>query len=411
MARCSAAVGVAVMLVACGGGNNKPKPVTPPKEAVKPPPPPPETEADRETKRHLAATAIIPEDSTCLPPVLKEDSAPRLELGAAGEIPVVCAIDIERQRLLGPIGCWKVGNLTSDKGSLSYEVPAPLPASGFDVALADNCARGFCLPKDAKIPPDKIAHMSWSYDGKKVAVLVGEDVHLFDAASKAHESSFSVRGEKGVSADPVAVHYAGDEIFVEAGQAPHISVWVFKADGKALGPIEALGAKDHKTIELHHGSFLMLDKTHVGFAEQGFSTVTTYELGSGKRGKLVRKVPTLKTACKADEIDTFWRDGDKVTDKCRDLMTKVFGALMGANGVQGSKSLILMLQGPRVGEIALLDPKSLVEKRAIKLPWCDAKGGAKAAAKEATDDAPPKDRKTRGFVKKAKPEDPEMGGQ
>jgi hypothetical protein len=397
------------MLVACGG-SPKPKPVPPPKAEVKPPPPPPETEEDREKRRHVAATAIIPEDSTCLPPVLKEDGAPRLELGAAGETPIVCAIDIERQRLLGPIGCWKVGNLTGATGSLAYDVPAPLPASSFDVALDDSCARGFCLPKDAKVPPDKIAHVSWSYDRKKVAVLVGEDVHLFDASSKAHESSFSVRGDKGVSEDPVAVHLVGDEIFIEAGQAPHVSVWVFKSDGKPLGPIEALGAKDHKTVELHHGSFLMLDKTHVAFAEQGFSTVTTYELGSGKRGKLVRKVPPLKPACKADEIDTFWRDGDKVTDRCRELMTKVYGPLMGANGVQGSKSLVLLLQGPRIGEIALLDPRTLVEKRTIKLPWCDAKGSSKAAGKD--DDAPRKDRKTRGFVKKAKgDEDPELGGQ
>ena len=99
--------------------------------------------------------------------------------------------------------------------------------------------------------------------------------------------------------------------------------------------------------------------------------MTTYEIGTGKRGKLVRKLPALKPACKADEVDTFWRDGDKVTDRCRDLMTKVFGPLMGANGVAGSKSLVVLLQGPRIGEIALLDPKTLAEKRAIKLPWCD----------------------------------------
>ena len=167
----------------------------------------------------------------------------------------MCAMDIERARLLGPIGCWKVGNLTSDRGTLAYQAPAPLPGGGFDVALDERCARGFCLPKDAKISPDKIAHLSWSFDGKKLAALVGEDVHLFDVSSKAHESSFSIHGEGrriGPGRDPLV----GDEVFVE-GPARRSHVWsVFKTDGGRRTDRSAR-LKRPQDGRANHGSFLV----------------------------------------------------------------------------------------------------------------------------------------------------------
>ena len=84
-----------------------------------------------------------------------------------------------------------------------------------------------------------------------------------------------------------------------------------------------------------------------------------------------------KPSCKADEIENYWKDGDKVTDKCRDSMDKQYGHLIGATAVAGSKSDVVVLRGPRLGEIALLDPKTLAEKKSIKLPWCDAASASK----------------------------------
>ena len=52
----------------------------------------------------------------------------------------------------------------------------------------------------------------------------------------------------------------------------------------------------------------------------------------------------------------------------------------GATAVMGSKSLLVLLRGPRLGELAVMDPKSLAEKRAIKLPWCEAGGSEKKSA-------------------------------
>ncbi|MBV8757995.1 MAG: hypothetical protein JO257_11985 [Deltaproteobacteria bacterium] len=407
-------------LAACGGGGKK-APVKPKETAVKPPPAAPETEADREKKRHAAAIAIVPEGSKCLPTALKDEGAPELQLAAVGTDAVVCAVDRDKSRLLGLVGCWKV-DLAS--GALApEEPPVPMPGNSLEVKLDDHCARGYCLPKDAK-STGSTAHMSWNLDATKVAVQVGDDVHIFDAGTKAHESSFSIRGDKGLTNDPIGIHYVGDTIFVEgADQGPYSAVWAFKQDGTAQGPINGLGGKDEKPVSTYHGSFSVLDKTHVGLSEKGMETLTVYEIDTGKRTKLVRKV--AKVACKPDELDAFWHDGDKVTDKCKDSVMKASGHLMGATAVKGSTSLLVLLHGDRLGELGVLDAKTLAEKKVIKMPWCgadgagapaaDAKGGAKADVKQdKADGDAKKDEKKPAPTKAAAPKkssDPEEGGQ
>ncbi|HWU91322.1 MAG TPA: hypothetical protein VN253_28845 [Kofleriaceae bacterium] len=356
-----------IALPACGGGGKKsPKqPIV--KDDGKKPPPPPETEEDREKKREAAARQIVPEGSNCLPATLKSSSAPRLDLAAVEGDAVVCAVDAERDRLLGPVACWKVDVLAS---GLTYQKAAPLPGRGFAVKVDDRCARGYCLPKDAK-GDAKIAHMVWSPDGAKVAVNFGDELHVYDAASKAHERSFTIRGEKGVTGDPVALTWVGDSIFVEASDGgASTPVWLFKAaDGAPGGAIESIG-KPAKPLSTHGGSLVVLDKNRIAISEQGFSAVTTYEVDSGKRSKLVRKLP--KSPCKQEETDAYWTDAlDKVGAKCKEHMEKNFQHLIGADGVAGKKNLLVLLRAPRIGELAVMDVKTLAETRAIKLPWCD----------------------------------------
>jgi hypothetical protein len=351
------------LLASCGGSK---KPVAKPEVAKAPVK---ETEADREKKRHALAIAIVPEGSTCLPTALKDDNAPRLEFAAIGKDIVVCAVDAERARLLGPVACWKVA---VDTGALTYQDPAPLPGENIDITIDDHCARGFCLPKDAKAGSSNVGHMAWNLDGTKVAVLAGEEVHLFDGSSKAHESSFSVRGDKGVSNNPVGVWFVGNTIFVEgADEGPYSAVWQFKTDGTAAGPLVGIGAKDNKGLSTWHGSFSVLDADHVGVAERGLETLTSFEISTGKRAKAVRKVG--KSACKPDEVDAFWTDGDKVSDKCKGSMSSLYGPYIGATAVMGSKSLVVMMRDERLGEFGVMDPKSLAEKKSIKMPWCEAK--------------------------------------
>ena len=155
-------------LAACG--SKGPPPVAPPEPQVelKKPDVPDETDETREEKRHAFALTVVPENSTCLPVALKDPSAPRLDLAAVGIDAIVCAVDSDASRLAGPLGCWKV-DLKS--GALSYQAPTPTPGRGIDVLMDANCARGYCLPQDAK--PGKVAHMAWNHDSSQVAILSG----------------------------------------------------------------------------------------------------------------------------------------------------------------------------------------------------------------------------------------------
>jgi len=367
---------IGVALAACGGGGGK-KPVKKPVKKVEPVAEKKETESDRAAKRLADAQKIVPDGSACLPMSLKEENAPRLELAAAGADAIVCAIDTDKDRLLGPVGCWKI-DLAS--GGLSYKTPEALPGRGFEVKLHESCAWGYCLPKEAKVS-GSTAHIAWDVDGKKVAVLVGDDVHLFDAESKAHESSFSIRGDKGVTSTPVSLLFVGPAVVVEGkDDGANAQAWVFKADGTAMGPVTTLGGKEEKPVSTYKGSISVLDKNRVGVSEHGMETLTVFEIDSGKRSKLVRT--SKKAACKPAELDAYWHDGEKVSDKCKGSIEALSGHLVGATAVAGAKNFLVLLRGDRLGELGVLDAKTLAEKKAIKMAWCDAGGGDAAKSEE-----------------------------
>ena len=369
-------LGCTLSLFACGGETKK-KSVKKPKTETVVEAPKEETEEDRAKARKDKALAIVPEGSNCLPAAIKEEGGPRLELAAAGADAILCAVDTQEDRLLGPVGCWKI-DLAS--GGLSYMAPELMPGRGTPVLLEKGCAWGYCLPKDAKTTGS--AFIAKDIDGGKVAVLAGDDVHIFDSETKAHESRFSIRGEKGVTNDPIAMHLVGGHVVVEgADQGAYSAVWVFKSDGTQIGPVVALGSKDGKPLSTYKGSVSVLDNKRIGVAHRGIETLTTFDLASGARAKIVRRMKQ-KPTCKAAELDAYWHGEDKVSDKCKASIEKLYGPLIGASGVAGRTSYLMVLRGNRVGELAALDQKTLEEKKSFKLQWCAADGADGADAAE-----------------------------
>ncbi len=356
---------------ACGGGGGKKvvkKPVDTGK-TTKARPPKKETEADREAKRMAYAHSFAAEGSTCLPVSAKESGGAHLEIAQVGDDAVVCAVDTDASRFAGVLACWKV-DLAS--GALAYTAAVALPGHDTPVKLDERCARGYCLPAEAQLPGDGIAHMAWSTDNAKVAVLAGTDVHLFDVGSKAHESSFSIAGDKG-PAETTAIHWVGDDVFVQGAageQAAH--VWVFKQDGTAVGTVDDM--KTSRPLSTTGGAFLALDKDRIAIAERGFTTLTTYAVKDGARAKVNRKLP--KGACKPTEIESFWKGSTEgLAPKCVDYLARTFAHLNGADALAGSRNFLVLLQGTRLGELAVMDAKTLAEGRVIKLPWCGADAG------------------------------------
>jgi hypothetical protein len=375
MGRCS--IVLLSILIGCGGDKKPPKkPIPKDDNKVETPK---ETEQDREAKRRKAAYAIIPQGTTCFPQSLKADQAPRLELAAINKEAVICANDIDRQRLIGPVACWQVdiGN-----AALVYQQASQLPGRNLSVKLDDRCARGYCIPNGAQIPGDKIVHMATNANGSKVVVVAGDDAHIYDATARSRESGFSIRGDKGVTNDPAAVHWIGNMIFIEGhDQGPAGYVWAFKADGSAMGPIMSQGEPKERMLSTHGGSFVVLDQNRVAVVERGFTSLTSYEIDSGKRYRIKRTVNN--GPCKPAEVETYWNSSE-ASPKCKEHMDKTFGHLIGADVVAGKTNLLVLLRGHRLGELAVLDVRNLAEKQSLKLPWCegDAEGNGDGAKKD-----------------------------
>jgi hypothetical protein len=89
-------------------------------------------------------------------------------------------------------------------------------------------------------------------------------------------------------------------------------------------------------------------------------------------------------------------------------MAKSYAHLIGADAVAGSKNLLVLLRGPRLGELAVIDAKTLAERKTIKMPWCD-DGDGGAAGEDASSAAPEKAAKKPSPASKA--DDPDAGGE
>ncbi len=381
---------VGTSLVACGGGSGKKATKTPvakkdpkgkstkdPKKKKKP-----VTEEDRAKKRDEQASKIIAADSTCLPTDLKDPGAKMsFELGAVGGLAIVCAMDRDDERALGAVGCWDV-DLTA--GSIKFRDRNGIPGRGFHAAIQGGCVRGYCLPKDQEVSTEQPALISWSLDGAQVAVAAGDQIHLYDAASKELSKSVPLHdpahGDKAMPGAAKALWFLGDNLFLHGGEEGATTIWSYKTDGTANGQLMGLG-KGNEPVSMNHGSFFLLDKDRVAASERGLSTLTIFEVGTGKRSKLVRKVSN--GPCRSNQVDAYFSTEAPATipAKCVSHLKKTFADFDNTTMVAGSKNFLAALTGERVGELAVIDTKNLSERRAIKLPWCEAATAPEAPTK------------------------------
>lgn len=401
---------VGTSLVACGGGSAKKetkKPVakkTTKGKSGKAPAKKPMTEEDRAKKRDEQANKLVAADSSCLPSVLKDPASKlSLELGAVGSEAILCAMDHDEDRLLGAAGCWTV-DLAA--GALKFRDRNAIPGRGYHAAIERGCVRGYCLPKDQEVAAGEPALISWSLDGTQVAVAAGDHVHLFDAASKELAKSIALRdpaqGDKAMPGTPKAMWFMGENLFLHGGEAASPSIWAYKADGSATGQLMGLG-KGNEPVAMGHGSFSLLDKDRVAVSERGLSTLTIFEVGPGKRSKLVRKISN--GPCRSAQVEAFFSPDAPadIPPKCAAHLKRTFGEFMGTTIVAGSKNFLAALTGERLGELAVIDSKNLSEKRSIKLPWCE--------SATAAPEAPAKAAESSDAAGAALVEDPDAGGE
>ena len=144
--------------------------------------------------------------------------------------------------------------------------------------------------------------MTWNVDRSKVAVLAGDQIHLFDAESRTYASSFSIRGERGVSGAPTGLYWNDAAILVVADDGAASPVWVFRPDGEPLGPILSPD-RPATPLSTRNGAVLLLDALRVGIAERGFSTLTIYDTATGVQTLRARRLPASECTDDADSDD------------------------------------------------------------------------------------------------------------
>lgn len=321
------------------------------------------------------AYALVPPASTCLPAVAHDESKLRLDIAAIGDSARMCAFDNDPERLLGPVGCWNVDLVAS---TLTYQEPAPLPGRGFAMRVDGTCVRGMCLPEAPKNPTVQIAY---SLDGQQAAVLADRRIHLFDTASSAHQSDFTIEQK----ADAVAaIHFLGKQLLVQT-RGDDGAVWVYEPDGTQIGPITTT-SRDSTPLPWRSGGVALLDASRIAIGERGFEVMTTIDLASNAETRLARKPPT-KLRCKPAELEAFWSDptSDKVGADCKTSLAPL-APFVGATLIAGRTNFLALLRGDRIGQLAILDGKTLVEKRAISLPWCGGDEPAKKSKPSSNDD-------------------------
>ena len=145
-----------VTLAAGVEGTRRSRATKPVVKKTPPPSPKKETEEDREEKRAPGRAGDRPRGQRV--PADRAQGGQRARASssrAIGTDAVVCAIDTDESRLLGPVACWKV-DLAS--GALTYREPAPIPGRGLAVKLDGKCARGYCLPAGREAEGHDRAH-------------------------------------------------------------------------------------------------------------------------------------------------------------------------------------------------------------------------------------------------------------
>jgi hypothetical protein len=116
---------------------------------------------------------------------------------------------------------------------------------------------------------------------------------------------------------------------------------------------------------------VVLDADHVGLSEGGLSALYSVEVSTGKRSKIVRKLP--KFACSSKELASYWAmDGSEVPDKCKTSLDAAVGGFIGSDLIAGKKAMLGTVHGKP--ELVVLDLKNLAEKTTINLAVCGAEG-------------------------------------
>jgi len=302
-------------------------------------------------------------DAPCLPKAHKGETR---QLGLVDGAPVLCTMIAGEAQSGSRVGaCWDVDLKT---GSLNPRAAAQLPGHGMSVALdAKGCFDGYCLGK----PEEGEIIVSPSTDGRHFVIHANLTARVFDVKTKKLVKTFGFRSENGSDDDSVSnavidVLYVGDTIYAIGSDAgPYIGVWAFKDDGTPRGLIKEGG----DSFSVYTGTWTVIDENRVALSDVGMRRLLIVSSKDAKRKLLKRRVKLAP--CKEGDIAAYLGDDADVPAACKKHIEKTFAPYLGATIAAMPGGDLLFALADRAGsELAILDGKSLAEKKRIKLKQC-----------------------------------------
>ena len=275
-----------------------------------------------------------------------------------------CLIGGDARYALGRIGSdlvtcggfWKAAQcFTIDRktGALTPRTETALPGAPFSLdptkLQPENCYDGYCWPPvDAKRAGHEQIEVIANTDGKQAAVLVDEELSIFDVATKK-------RHDKTIATPSgVPIWFIGDLLFIQISDAgPHAVIELQTMHGKKLHTFEGVNTGGVGTAS---------DGTIV-VQEDSLSFVTVIDNKWAKHKTISRAMP--KAPCDPDEPMVEPDSKDPRIVACIKYTAQYYTPYANASVITDGDCFSALVDR----ELVALDAK-LVETARIKLPIC-----------------------------------------
>lgn len=321
----------------------------------------------------VLASALARAEPACLPAAMfAKDARPEMSLGRVDGVSTLCAQDNWQTNTV--YGCWSVDARTGALTTTSATWPTGLSQR---VKLdAAGCIEGYCIKTIPDAPSDPLPTLARSTDGVHAAILYFHEVHVFEARSKTEIRAFSVgtenaSSETGIGNIPIQMLYAGDTIYVVGTDAgPFKAVWAFRHDGTRLGRIDQDPKTAGEAWSVYGGTVNLIDDEHIALANSGTREMLILSLGSGARTILKRPVGAGPCS-KENMLNVKLGDIESLPQACKRFIQANYEPYFDISPLRlSSGDFVATLAGPALGAVAILDGRTLVEKKRMKLRRC-----------------------------------------
>lgn len=289
-----------------------------------------------------------------------------LQLGVMAGKPVACVVrghpPFPPDR---PLACWDLDLAT---GAMTSRAAAPLPGRGYAVAFDRDCADGYCLPSDEMRDapePDERYTLATSTDGQRAVLwtaMRGSAGVVFDQRSRRVVAAIDASDDEGSADDAiVALAFVGSRI-VRTGANAGI-------DERFLG-WTATGKRARMTAAMEEAGLQVLSDHELGFVSALGTVLTTIDVASGRR-RVATRVIAECNAQDREHLRTDALEAAAVRPACAAVWPRVGAPYVGAEWIHlPGGAYAVALTGAQVGELAILDGRTLRETRRVPLARC-----------------------------------------